>query len=131
MILACVTLLIVSSSLLKKFVSGFSVLILKSLSMKTLILFFAGIIIIFPAKAQEKNVENIYWVLEKNLNDPKVCLLKFYNENEVLHEQIIQGRRMDIRKPRHKRMLDQLLQKYKEGKPSTVKKSKIKTSKLI
>lgn len=99
--------------------------------MKTLILFFAGIFIILPAKAQEKNIENIYWVIEKNLSDPKTCLVKFYNENEMLHERIIRGRRIDISKPRHKRMLDHLLQKYKEETPSTVKKSKIKISKLI
>jgi hypothetical protein len=99
--------------------------------MKTLILFFAGIVIILPAKAQEKNIENIYWVIEKNQDTPKTCLLRFYRENEMLYEQVIQGRRIDIRKPKHKQMLDQLLQKYKEGKPSTVKKSKIKTSKLI
>jgi hypothetical protein len=49
----------------------------------------------------------------------------------MLHERIIPGRRIAINKPRHKRMLDHLLQKYKEETPSTVKKSKIKTSKLI
>jgi hypothetical protein len=100
--------------------------------MKTIILFFAAMcsVSLNMVMAQARETQNLYWVVESNVNHPQTSVIRFYTENEMVHELTIRGKKVDIRKSRHQRMLNKLLKKYLDT-TSTVKKSKTKTSKLI
>lgn len=81
-----------------------------------------------PAFSQEHEKELRYWVIESNINEPKMTTVKFYRMNDLLGEHVITGRHINIERAKHRRMLDRLSKKYFREATSTVKKSKLKIS---
>jgi hypothetical protein len=66
------------------------------------------------ASARHKDLRNPYWVTESNVNKPDVTFVKLYTaDGHLFYEVKIEGKVIDIRKLRHKRMLNQILKKHK------------------
>lgn len=75
--------------------------------------------------AQGNDSANPYWVTEANVNKPDVTLVKLYSaEGHLFHEVKIEGKIIDIGKPRHKRMLNQILKKNKHRNVASGKEFK-------
>ena len=66
------------------------------------------------ASAQElattPKVDFANWVIESNVKTPKVSTVKFYNaKQELIYEEVIEGKRLNVRREKTKRILNQIL----------------------
>jgi hypothetical protein len=72
--------------------------------------------------------QQLFWVVETNVNARRSSIVKFYNaQNALVHEIKIENKVIDINRPRHKRRVESLLKRYSNSISSTGKKSKVKT----
>jgi hypothetical protein len=63
----------------------------------------------FGVQAQVKR-SPAYWVVETNINQKNFSVVRLYdNENKLVHEVRMDGVYFDVERPRHRKMLDQLL----------------------
>jgi hypothetical protein len=79
---------------------------------------FSILLILFLAingYAQETKVPQLYWVVETNIHHRNCTIVRFYNkENQKVHEVTLMGVHIDIRVPKQRRKLDQLLKEHIE-----------------
>lgn len=71
-----------------------------------------GIVISIGARAQEKKetANFAHWVIESNVKSPKISVVKFYNDQqELIYQETISGKRMNIKRTKIKKGLDQAL----------------------
>jgi hypothetical protein len=74
-------------------------------------------LLLLSAKAlsQDTKVPQLYWVVETNIHHQNYTIVRFYNlENVKVHEVKIMGVQIDVRFPKQKRILDQLVNEYME-----------------
>jgi hypothetical protein len=65
--------------------------------------------------SQDARPSQLYWVVETNSHHRNCTIVRFYNQaNQKVHELKLMGVHIDIRAPKHKRRLDQLLKEYLE-----------------
>ena len=87
------------------------------------------LLLTFAVSAQQANSDTLYWVVETNINNPSYSVVKFYDRrNFLVHEVKLDGVYIDVRIPRHKRKLDQLLKAYTERVVTSSKRNKSKRS---
>ncbi|MBA4057305.1 MAG: hypothetical protein C0490_21505 [Marivirga sp.] len=85
--------------------------------------------ITWAASAQHVKANTLYWVVETNINNPSYSVVKFYDrDNFLMHEVRLHGVYIDIRMPKHKKKLDQLLKDYTERVVASSKRNKSKRS---
>jgi hypothetical protein len=81
------------------------------------------------AHSQQTTSAELYWVVETNIRYRNYSIVRFYNQNDVqVHEVKINGVYINIRKPKQKRKLDQLVKEYNERMIASSKKNKSKPS---
>ncbi|ALI97697.1 hypothetical protein [Rufibacter tibetensis] len=60
-----------------------------------------------------------YWVVESNTRQKKTSIVRFYNkEHQLVYEEKVTGRKLDIRKPKNKKLLDNALQQIMVTPPT-------------
>jgi hypothetical protein len=67
-----------------------------------------------------------YWVVETNINQKNFSIVRLYdNENKLVHEVRMDGVYFDVERPRHRKMLDQLLKgRYQRAENTAARISK-------
>lgn len=81
------------------------------------------------AHAQQTKSSQLYWVVETNIHYRNYSIVRFYDQHNVqVHEVKIDGVYINIRKPKQKRKLYQLLKEYNERMIASSKKNKSKRS---
>ncbi len=79
--------------------------------------------------AQHTTSVNLYWVVETNIYYPRNSVVRFYDQrNFLVHEVKLDGVHIDIRVPRHKKKLDQLLKDYTDRAIVTSNRNKSRRS---
>lgn len=72
-----------------------------------------------PVSAQTPSSSSWYWVVESNIHVKKNYLVKFYNtQHQVVYEEQVTGRTLNIKRPRHKRLLNNALQQVMVAPPT-------------
>lgn len=78
--------------------------------MKTRIFFLSCLtfwVINTSAQAQASKPATGYWVVETNLHEAPYTIVKMYNlQNTLLYEERLEGKRLNIKRRRHVRMLN-------------------------
>ena len=78
-------------------------------------------------EAQQVDQTPSYWVVETNIRHPNFTIVRFYDvQDQLVHEVKIMGVYIDVRKPKQKRKLDQLLKTYHERIVASLAKSKLR-----
>jgi len=82
---------------------------MKILALNTLLWLFAG-----ATHAQDvapvQKFDFANWVIESNVKTPKTSTVKFYNaKQELIYQEVIQGKRLNVRREKLKRKLNQIL----------------------
>ena len=71
----------------------------------------------------------LYWVVETNISQPDVSIVKFYNmENQLVREIKLEGFLIDTQKPAHQKMLNQMGKDIQNNSEVVTRKSKAKRS---
>jgi len=90
--------------------------------------------LIFPlvsspkAYCQKNQVEKLYWVVENNIHYRDCSIVRFYNQNNMeVHKIKLQGVFLDVRIPKHRRKIEQLLRDYVEKPIVNTAKKKIES----
>ena len=76
------------------------------------------------ANAQQKKFsKQLYWVVETNIYQQDFSIVRFYNmENQLVYEAKLYGLYIDIRKPIHKRILNDMIKKFTNSSGVLAKK---------
>jgi hypothetical protein len=86
-------------------------------------------LIALTASAQHSTSDTLYWVVETNTNNPSYSVVRFYDQrNFLVHEVRLDGAYINVRIPKHRKKLDQLLKGYMDRTIATSKKNKSKRS---
>ena len=84
---------------------------------------------IIAASAQEKDFNNAYWVMERNISNRDVSLIKFYDaDHHLIHEVKIEGRVINLGRRGDKRKIDMILRRYTDRTISSGRRHKSRSS---
>ncbi|AHM62052.1 hypothetical protein D770_19005 [Flammeovirgaceae bacterium 311] len=69
----------------------------------------------FTGTAQTTSTDGAYWVVETNVKKNSYSIIRIYNKHdELVYQERIEGKSLDIKKRRHKKLLDQTLKIFTE-----------------
>lgn len=101
--------------------------------MKRIILLSFLLVIVTGVHAQVKTTA-AYWVVETNIHERNFSIVRLYDTaNKLVHEVKMDGVYFDVARPRHRKMLNQLLRgsfECAEITANKIRKEKITTHKL-
>ena len=82
------------------------------------------LVLVINGYAQEAKAPQLYWVVETNIHHRNCTIVRFYNqENQKVHEVTLMGVHIDIRVPKQRRKLDQLLKEHIERVEISLRKT--------
>ena len=81
------------------------------------------LLLVINGYTQEAKTPQLYWVVETNIHHRNCTIVRFYNqENQKVHEVTLMGVHIDIRVPKQRRKLDQLLKEHVERMETSLQK---------
>ena len=81
-------------------------------------------VLVTNSYAQDTKAPQLYWVVETNIHHRNCTIVRFYNqENKKVHEVTLMGVYIDIRVPKQRRKLDQLLKEHIERVGTSLQKT--------
>ena len=82
-------------------------------AMKSKVQFLLTLIFLVVFVSTSNAQKATYWVVETNINQKNFTLVKFYDANDVLLDEVkLNGVYLDISRQKHRRKLNELLYKY-------------------
>ncbi|RNI29167.1 hypothetical protein [Rufibacter latericius] len=72
-----------------------------------------------PKVSAQAPASSWYWVVESNTRQKKSSIVRFYNkEHQLVYEESVTGRKLDIKKPKTRKLLDNALQQVMVTPPT-------------
>ena len=93
------------------------------------ILFLLTAVLFLSVEVFAQPADSLYWVVETNIRHPNFTIVHFYNHRNVkVHEVRMQGVYIDIRNPKQRKKLDQLMKQFSDRNVASSKRRKAKNT---